>query len=64
MNGNWISVNEELPEKEKKVLIYCTPIDITVGYYWGIGHAKVPSDPCKGWSIIGVTHWQLLPEKP
>lgn len=52
------------PEAKKKVLIYCNPIQETTGYYWGVGHQKVPSDLCKGWSIMDVTHWMELPEKP
>ena len=61
---NWTSVEDGLPEKKKKIQLFCKPIGITVGYYWGEGHDKVPSDPCKGWSIMGVTHWCLLPEPP
>lgn len=65
---NWISVTDELPEIGKKVLIYCEPIDFCCGYFWGkegeLYIKKVPSKPCNGWSIMGVTHWQYLPEKP
>ena len=60
----WISVEDELPAPKSKVLVYCKPIGITVGYFWGIGHDNVPSDPCKGWSIMDVTHWQPLVDTP
>jgi len=60
----WISVKEQLPEVGKKVLIYCKPIGIATGYYWGIGQRNVPSDPCNGWSIMEVTHWQPSPDVP
>jgi hypothetical protein len=57
------------PEVGKKVLIYCKPIDFCCGYYWGkkgtpLWEKKCPSEPCNGWSIMDVTHWQHLPEKP
>ena len=64
MEEKWISVDEQLPESKKKILVFCKPIGITTAYYWGIGHDNVPSDPCKGWSIMNVTHWMLLPEPP
>ncbi len=61
----WISVKESLPEVGKKVLLFCKPIGITVGYYWGIGlNDNVPSEPCKGWSIMDVTHWTSLIDTP
>ena len=52
------------PESGKKVLIYCKPIDFCTGYYWGKKHSKEPTELCKGWSIMDVTHWMELPEKP
>lgn len=62
---NWISVTKELPpistDKQKySVMIYCC-IGITTGYYWG---QTKESDPCKGWCIMGVTHWSPMIEAP
>ena len=64
-NDKWISVEDALPEVGKKVLLYCKPIGITTGYYWGIGlNNNVPSDSCKGWCLMNVTHWQPLIDPP
>lgn len=64
MEPKWISVEDTLPEPKKKVLLYCKPIGITTGYYWGIGHDNVPSDPCNGWCLMNVTHWMPLIDPP
>lgn len=60
----WVSVEERLPEKEKKILLYCEPIGEITGYYWGANHKSVPHKNCNGWSIMGVTHWTELPPSP
>ena len=60
----WIPIGKSLPEVGRKILIAGTPIGISTGYYWGIGHKNVPSDPCKGWSMMNVTHWKELPNEP
>jgi len=61
---NWISVDTSLPEPTKKVLIYYV-IDKTgtvgTGFYWG---KTKETDPCKGWTVVGVTHWSPLIEAP
>jgi len=59
----WTRVEDGLPEVStsdnmKPVLVNCI-IGITSGYYWGENN-----DPCKGWSIMNVTHWMPLPNKP
>jgi hypothetical protein len=64
METKWISIEEALPEPKQKVLLYCKPIGICVGYFWGLEHDNVPSEPCKGWSIMNVTHWMPLVEPP
>lgn len=64
METKWISVEESLPDSGKKVLLYCKPIGITTGYYWGKGHKYEPSDPCNGWCLMNVTHWMPLVEPP
>jgi hypothetical protein len=60
----WISIENDLPDKGIKVLLYCKPIGITTGYYWGKGAKNEPSDPCNGWCLMGVTHWMPLVEPP
>jgi hypothetical protein len=66
---DWIDVNDELPpisipgKEMNKVLIICEPLGIATGYYWGIENTK-PSDPCKGWCLMGVTHWLPLSVLP
>jgi hypothetical protein len=61
---NWISVEKELPVEKTKVIVCGIPIGICTAYYWGCGHKNVPSDACKGWSIMNVTHWMPLPKLP
>jgi hypothetical protein len=61
-NG-WIDVSEQLPEIKKKVMIWCDSIGFTYGFYWGIENTK-ENEPCKGWSIMGVTHWQEIIDGP
>lgn len=69
----WIPVNERLPEpsvqydskgtnqKFNKVQIYSpSTIGVDTGHYWGTD----ANGPMKGWSIMGVTHWQPLPTPP
>lgn len=71
--SNWISVEEALPEvsspwgpknhdvKYNKVQIYSpSTIGVDTGHYWGTDI----DGPMKGWSIMGVTHWQPLPPAP
>jgi len=60
----WISIKDELPTPGTKVLACGTPIGIVTAYFWGYGHKNEPTGHCKGWSIMNVTHWQLLPELP
>lgn len=57
----WIDVNEQLPEIKKKVILWTEVIGFTAGFYWG---TTKDTDPCKGWSIATVTHWQEVPEGP
>lgn len=63
---HWISVEKELPpistaQEKHQVIIFCTVIGVTTGFYWG---KTKDTDPCKGWSIMGVTHWSPMLESP
>lgn len=58
--GKWISINDKYPDTDRKVLVDGTPIGVTVAHYWG---KTKESDPCKGWSIMGVTEWMEIPAK-
>ena len=60
--SDWISIQDDLPPIGVKVLVRGTPIGIVTGFYWGAGHINEPSAPCKGWSIMNVTHWMELPQ--
>ena len=58
----WIKVKDKLPEpsKTKKWQIYSpSTLGVTDGFYWG-----EKADPCKGWSMMGVTHYKELPQSP
>jgi hypothetical protein len=62
----WIKIETEHPPISEnniyhKVLLYTTGLGVCTGYYWG---QKKESDPCKGYSIMNVTHWMELPEPP
>lgn len=72
-NKNWIDINTQLPEMEKRVIFYDAgkyePLQITIGKFvairkWGkefISEAKgVNGDYVK----LNPTHWMLLPENP
>lgn len=61
---DWISVKDGLPEPKTKVLVCGTAIGIATAYFWEEGHQNVPSSPCKGWSLMNVTHWAPLPKLP
>ncbi len=66
----WISVNDRLPNSNKKVLVYCKNERdeyVGVGYYrnwmgkyWFDSENKEPFEVC-GYE---VTHWMPLPEPP
>lgn len=61
----WISVNSELPELGKRVLLYRKNNPITVGWHvvniygthgFGLPFGHAPMDD--------ITHWMPLPEPP
>ena len=57
---NWISVDDELPEDGKEVLVYrnnygCR-IEIYYEGFWGVDNLMEKFYP--------VTHWQPLPDAP
>ena len=58
----WVKVKDKLPEpsKTKKWQIYSpSTLGVTDGFYWGQN-----TDPCNGWSMVGVTHYKELPQSP
>lgn len=63
--GEWISVNDRLPEHDQDVLICVNGNTIDTGYCWGD-----PYDAdSRGWQAYAcmsnnVTHWMPLPELP
>ena len=68
----WISVEERLPEIGKKILFTasehcCSGDNIEIGKYY---YAKYLTNPKFIWenssgnTVINVTHWMPLPEKP
>lgn len=68
-DNQWISVDTELPvgdyKKGVKVLAYSpSTIGQTTAWYHGPEPNKTPHPMTKGWSLMGVTHWQPLPENP
>jgi hypothetical protein len=63
---NWIKVEDQLPEKDKRVLIYCSKYDyVSTGYY--IGNATKKEVDINDWTIetpimtigasISISHW-------
>jgi len=77
MNGEWISVKDELPEG-RVLICYLEPFfgefteEIGVGYYDNPADYEDPNDG-EGWKFWlgdrnvvggGVTHWMKLPEVP
>ena len=62
--GEWISVEERLPEDETPVLVFTEKGSFYVGYYY-----KAVTNPCfTGFYADSckrnVTHWMPLPEPP
>lgn len=59
VGGKWISVDEKLPEDDRRVLVVCRTKkgiqSVNLAYYWnGAWHGQG--------SMAGVTHWMALPE--
>ena len=63
---SWISVEQELPELEKEVLIFYKGEQIQAGLYNGDDGLEWWCELLGGWNIDWdkVTHWQPLPEPP
>jgi len=57
--GEWISVDDALPEKEGQYICHFSDAVIETFYY-------EPEDKFKQWGVhnVVVTHWMLLPEPP
>jgi len=53
--GEWISVDDRMPEKEGKCVVLDTVLGVQVYYYH-------PDMVCSNW--MSVTHWMPMPEPP
>lgn len=64
--AEWIDVNERLPEKEGKYIVYTESITGYKPLEYNVFIADYVFDDFvfKGWENNRVTHWQPLPEPP
>ncbi len=60
LQGKWISVEERLPESDKKVLVLTDKGDVTCGNYI-LGTMYAATDVPE---FEEITHWMPLPPKP
>lgn len=60
--SEWISVEDELPEKPRNYLVYVPPFYINVVFYNGYEWVVDEDEYCFHGSEI--THWMFLPEPP
>lgn len=68
VNPHWISVEDELPPKEKNVLIWSSGSkEVMIGYYIGRNWQRKTND---FYSYVddgywhNITHWMHLPQSP
>lgn len=69
--GEWISVEERLPEPRTEehnlslaVLVAKSNSDILIGVLHRKGDGRIQWVDCDNYIIGGVTHWMPLPEPP
>jgi len=64
--SGWIPVGERLPEYDVPVLVVSAFDDYTVAMKWeGLGDDDWRFVDCRElMTLIGITHWQPLPEPP
>jgi hypothetical protein len=58
--GDWISVEDELPETGVVVLAFGSHYEPVTAYKTAISWYVYSDDD----SVVGVTHWQPLPDRP
>ncbi|MGV6989618.1 DUF551 domain-containing protein [Testudinibacter sp. P80/BLE/0925] len=72
-NNGWIKCSEQLPEKDKRVLIYngyealaelCESKKVPGRLYWQTEDFNLNYGECEQLSFDEVTHWQPLPSLP
>lgn len=60
----WISVEDRLPDRQGKYLIYTHNGYVTFGYWGDYGDGKSSFNPNPRFDYHNVTHWMPVPEPP
>ena len=66
-NNIWISVEDRLPEQNKKVIVICEKLDTAPFYKISLGHIvdkTICKDNYNGWNIPNVVYWTPMPKLP
>ena len=66
-NNRWISVEDRLPEQNKKVIVICEKLDTAPFYKISLGHIvdkTICKDNYNGWDIPNVVYWIPMPKLP
>ena len=66
-NNRWISVEDRLPEQNKKVIVICEKLDTAPFYKISLGHIvdkTICKDNYNGWDIPNVVYWTPMPKLP
>lgn len=66
MKNNWISINDNLPQEDRSVLIHRQKDDVvSLGYIeGGVWYDMAFTDESRDYETANVTHWMPLPEPP
>ena len=65
--NRWISVEDRLPEQNKKVIVICEKLDTAPFYKISLGHIvdkTICKDNYNGWNIPNVVYWTPMPKLP
>ena len=65
--NRWISVEDRLPEQNKKVIVICEKLDTAPFYKISLGHIvdkTICKDNYNGWDIPNVVYWTPMPKLP
>lgn len=65
--NRWISVEDRLPEQNKKVIVICEKLDTAPFYKISLGHIvdkTICKDNYNGWDIPNVVYWIPMPKLP
>lgn len=65
--NRWISVEDHLPEQNKKVIVICEKLDTPPFYKISLGHIvdkTICKDNYNGWDIPNVVYWTPMPKLP